>query len=365
MDLPPYGGVFRASRVASSVFIAHRSLLTAHCFLLSCDYLDMMRDMKQIVFPKDEKTHAKGVEWWYWNGHLEDEKKQAFAFMASLFRVKIPGLRSFWFIHSFITSVKEKDFDPFIRLFFRGLDRGSFPHGRLKASSRGVFKIVQKDSAAFDLQIPHLKLRLVSNKPPMKTGGTGYFDLKTSGSASYSLTRLKAEGELMRECESRTVKGLAWMDHQWSPLKLDDEHAWDWFCLQLDDGTDISVFDFGRRVHAKLATISFPDGRVVATEHVMFKQVGGEWQSPATGAIYPLEWEIMIPEYKIQISIKPRVKNQEMVFGLMNYWEGPLTVRAQVHGKKVRGLGFMELVGKRWGKSYVKYLVEKCRLVVK
>ncbi len=314
--------------------------------------------VKHIEFPKDERLHSKGVEWWYWNGHLMDEKNQNYAFMASLFKVKVPGLRPFWFIHSFITNLKKKKFEPVIRLFFKGLDRGSFPDGKLKASSRGVFKIIQKNSANFNLQMPGLKLKLVSTKPVMKTGGTGHFDLKTSESACYSLTRLQANGELKDGKKMRAVKGLAWMDHQWSPIKFDREHAWDWFCFQLNDGTDISVFDFGRRVHAKLATISFPDGIVRSTADVSFKKIGNIWLSPATGAKYPLAWQITIPEYGIKVWVKPRIKNQELIFGLMNYWEGPISVKARINGQAVQGLGFMELVGKRWGKNYFKYLFQ-------
>jgi hypothetical protein len=36
---------------------------------------------------------------------------------------------------------------------------------------------------------------------------------------------------------------------------------------------------------------------------------------------------------------------QEMIFGAVNYWEGPVTVSAIVGGKKVKGVGFMELAG--------------------
>ncbi|MFH1620661.1 MAG: lipocalin family protein [Patescibacteria group bacterium] len=315
--------------------------------------------MKNIEFPRDERLHSKGVEWWYWNGFLTDEKNRNHAFMASLFRVKIPGLRSFWFIHTFITSIKDKKFDPYIRLFFKGLDRGSFPRGKLEAGSRGVFRIIQKNSSIFDVQIPRLKLHLVSVKPPMKTGGTGHFDLKASESASYSLTRLEASGELTDNEKVLAVKGLAWMDHQWSPVRFDNEHAWDWFSIQLDDGTDISVFDFGRRVHARLATISFPDGNVAATEKIIFKKIGDAWKSLVTGAEYPLSWKIVIPEHGIEMRVDPVSKNQEMIFGLMNYWEGPISVKVTVNKKIVYGRGFMELVGKRWGKSYFKYLFQK------
>ena len=34
-----------------------------------------------------------------------------------------------------------------------------------------------------------------------------------------------------------------------------------------------------------------------------------------------------------------------MIFGAINYWEGPMKVEAFINGKKVQGKGFMELVG--------------------
>jgi hypothetical protein len=39
------------------------------------------------------------------------------------------------------------------------------------------------------------------------------------------------------------------------------------------------------------------------------------------------------------------MRDQEMIYGAINYWEGPLEVTALISGKKVKGVGFMELVG--------------------
>ena len=41
-------------------------------------------------------------------------------------------------------------------------------------------------------------------------------------------------------------------------------------------------------------------------------------------------------------SWKPILK---LVFGQINYWEGAINVEAIINGKKIKGLGFMELVG--------------------
>ena len=39
------------------------------------------------------------------------------------------------------------------------------------------------------------------------------------------------------------------------------------------------------------------------------------------------------------------MRDQEIVFGQINYWEGPIKAAVKVNGGKVKGKGFMELVG--------------------
>lgn len=315
--------------------------------------------MPGIKFPKDEKVHPQAMEWWYWNGHLKDRAGLAYAFMASLFKVKLPALKPVWFLHSFISSVKGQKFYPDTRLFFRGLDQGSMAGGKLKASARGYFSMRQESLGKFSLEIPHLRLRLLSEKPPLPTGGTGELDFKTSKSCCYSLTRLQVQGELELEGKRKKVRGLAWMDHQWSPLALDQEHVWTWFALQLNDGTELSCFEYGRKIKTRLATLSRPDGSVAVTKRVRLVRVGLPWISPKTGAQYPLHWKISLPEFGLEVATRPLLKNQEMLFGPLNYWEGPLKVVAKSKGKKIGGVGFLEIVGVPWGKSILRVIAQQ------
>ena len=38
------------------------------------------------------------------------------------------------------------------------------------------------------------------------------------------------------------VTGEAWMDHQWGDFATYQEGGWDWFAVQLDDGTDVMLY---------------------------------------------------------------------------------------------------------------------------
>lgn len=58
-----------------------------------------------------------------------------------------------------------------------------------------------------------------------------------------------------------------------------------------------------------------------------------------------MSWKIIIPERDIDLILSARINNQELLFGSINYWEGPLKVNGLFGNKKVVGVGFMELVG--------------------
>ena len=48
------------------------------------------------------------------------------------------------------------------------------------------------------------------------------------------------------------------------------------------------------------------------------------------------------------------MQNQEVLFGNINYWEGPTKISGTINSKKVKGFGFMELVGFPKNKSLIK-----------
>ena len=58
-----------------------------------------------------------------------------------------------------------------------------------------------------------------------------------------------------------------------------------------------------------------------------------------------MSWEIEVPEAGIKVTTQSIMSDQEMIYGNINYWEGPLKVTGTVKNKQVDGIGFMELVG--------------------
>ena len=60
--------------------------------------------------------------------------------------------------------------------------------------------------------------------------------------------------------------------------------------------------------------------------------------------------------FHIDLNLMAKIENQEMLFGSINYWEGPLRVEGSFDGEKITGVDFMELVGYPSQYTNVKYL---------
>ena len=322
----------------------------------------MQNKSKPIKFPKDELVHDHIIEWWYFNGHLKDKKGNKYAFMNCLFRadvkkVKIPflskiPLKTIYFFHSLLSDIKNKEFYPstdYLSIiskdsFFKPL---LFINHTNPAMAGGYINRVIEETKKFSYRLKdkNVDLKLTSVKSPLLEGGTGYLNLGTKSTYYYSLTNLKTKGVIKIKNKEIEVEGKSWMDHQWANIGYSKD-IWTWFSLQLDNGIEMVCFEYDdRKTKTRLFHISYADDRQEHGRRVEFTPLGAEWTSPKTKAAYPLSWRIRVPQKNIDLKVAPFIENQEMIFGSINYWEGPLKANGIFAGKKVKGVGFMELVG--------------------
>ncbi|MBW2995549.1 hypothetical protein KY312_04300 [Candidatus Woesearchaeota archaeon] len=319
--------------------------------------------MRKPRFPKDELAHKSIIEWWYFNGHLKDKKGRRYAFMNCLFKadakkVNIPylpkhGFKTIYFSHSILSDIKAKKFYPKIDYVVLVSD-DSFKKKLLFVNYvnpvilKGyVNKIIEEtDKQHYHMKTENMDLSFESVKKPLLEAGKGYVIFRTKSAYYYSLSNLKTQGTIKINNKEIKVKGRSWMDHQWANTSYSANDKWTWFSIQLDNNTEIVCFEFEDGYDRTwIATMSGRNNKQETAKDVVLVPSGINWKSQVTKAKYPLSWKIEIPSKKIQLDVKPLIKNQEMLFGAINYWEGPLDVKGTVNGKKVKGQGFLELVG--------------------
>jgi predicted secreted hydrolase len=197
-----------------------------------------------------------------------------------------------------------------------------------------------------------LSLNLTSKTPPALNGHQG-LSIKSSerGSASYyySLPRVEVHGQLTRDGHPITVHGLAWLDREWGSGNLGShEVGWDWFGLQLGDGTALMFYSMrnadGSRDPASGGTWIERNG---TTKELKAADVqltaSGRWDSPRGGR-YPQHWHIQIPNEGLDIEVSPVLASQELDT-VPRYWEGAVDVSGIRMGSPVTGRGYVELVG--------------------
>jgi predicted secreted hydrolase len=194
-----------------------------------------------------------------------------------------------------------------------------------------------------------LDLTYTATRAPMYVNGNGNTGVDRPEDMKYvSLTRCAVTGTGNQE----PLAGQGWIDHQWGNTWTTQRVGWDWFGVQLNDGTDINFFRqrdaaTGEIIHP---TATFEDSRGdQSTTHAIRFQpdLNSIWTSPDSGITYPLHWSITFPEKGLTLDITPVVDNQEMpVLASGAIWEGSCRVKADyTDGRATDGVAYMELVG--------------------
>ena len=356
---------------------------------------------REFEFPRDHGPHPDfRQEWWYLTGNLTATDGERFGFELTIFRVALapavampPAVatppatatdaasqrvgatatgavspaergaatpaaspwrtRQVYVGHFAVTDVAKHTFrfaqkyerdalglagavaDPF-RVWLDDWQIGGSPHWTVHAQ--------QKD---YELQ-----LDVQSLAAPILNGDRG-LSVKASdpGAASYyySIPRVSVRGQLIRDRVPIDVSGVAWLDREWGSGSLGaNESGWDWFALQLDDGSALMFYalrdkDGARDLHSAGTWVD-RDGqtRSLSSKEVEIT-VGDHWDSPRGGR-YPSRWHVRVPALALEADVRPVLANQELGTS-PRYWEGAVDVTASRSGVSVTGRGYVELVG--------------------
>lgn len=292
-----------------------------------------------LEFPRDEGAH-RGVkhEWWYFKGHVFDTHAHAYGLMVCFFNNGRLYL-----------GLTDEDHNEFSRYIVDGPLNAA---GDRLDVSIGNNRWVEKDAFAYEMYIEHAKtrldLRMRAERPPLLVGGKGIVHLGKGGTSYYySQTRLRIDGRLMLHGEEREISGLGWIDRQWGDWDFHGYSGWEWFSVQLDDGSDVQlahVFDpqTGSPITPR-ADIMHADGTQETIDSFDVEYLD-YWKHPETGDTFAHKWRVKIPEKDIDLVITPTVDSQVIYRGL---WEGSCKVSGRAGGKAAEGDAYVELLHQR------------------
>ena len=197
-----------------------------------------------------------------------------------------------------------------------------------------------------------LQLNLSTTQAVMPQGDAGLSHkgpLPQHVSHYYSQPQLAVQGTLTRGGKPLAVTGRAWLDHEWSDAYLPPGAiGWDWIGMNLSDGGALMAFRMRRADGSTLwAGGSFrAPGQATRSfaAHEVSLQPGKVWQSPATGARYPMQWWVQTPvgRFEVLARFEAQELNAQQSTGTV-YWEGLSTLRDAQHREV--GTGYLEMTG--------------------
>jgi predicted secreted hydrolase len=199
------------------------------------------------------------------------------------------------------------------------------------------------------------ELALKPEKPPVIHGENGVSQKAEGvGKASHyiSFTRLVTSGTIVLDGKRFQVEGTAWMDHEFFSHQLaTGQSGWDWFSMQLGDGSEIMLFRLrradGSRDPYSAGTYVDPQGHSRHLAAGDFTVTPGKtWTSGTSGGRYPVEWTVEVPSIGFKAETRTPLPQQEIAgsFGPV-YWEGAIDVGGTRLGRPLRGVGYLEMTG--------------------
>jgi predicted secreted hydrolase len=339
---------------------------------------------RPFVFPADHGPHPQfRQEWWYLTGNLDGAGGERFGFELTFFRYALapPGAgstgaapqaasawraREIYLAHFAITDVAAQRFR-----FAEKLSRAALGLAGAQAVPLRVWiddwalddagsgvevstPAGAAPSAAWKLRAAQadyaLELEVQPLTPPVLNGEAG-LSRKSADSASYyySIPRLAVHGRLLRSGQPLAVRGLAWFDREWGSGELAASQAgWDWFGLQLTDGTALMFYalrarDGNRDPHSAGTWMESSGEARPLTSAAVDTEVTDRWSS-TDGVRYPSGWRIRVPSLALDLTVHPVLADQELKTR-PRYWEGAVDVSGARQGRPLRGRGYVELVG--------------------
>ena len=326
----------------------------------------------ELSFPRDHAAHPDyRIEWWYYTGNLSTREGRRFGYQLTFFRVGVdpnPVNPSQWTVRDLhMAHLAITDIDGGVHRVAERLNRTGVgwagastdrldvwnENWRVTASDR-THRLQAMDANQSGRLL--LDLRLDSDMEPVLHGDQGFSQKgEDIGNAShyYSFTRLTTQGRLEVDGEAFDVTGISWMDHEFGSSFLEaDQAGWDWFSIQLNDGTDLMVYTLrgldGRADIRSSGTVVTSEGITHLKSDDVRLSPRRRWISSVSGAAYPVDWHIDIPSLGLKLEVSAAIDAQELVTAQstgVTYWEGAVGATGTHDGVLVSGEGYLEMTG--------------------
>ncbi|WP_339916394.1 lipocalin-like domain-containing protein [Yeosuana marina] len=323
----------------------------------------------QISFSTDEGRHTlEPVEWWYTSGHFTGTTSgKEYSYMLTYFYYPVSVLTlnfdGFRILNVTDEATGEfyQDTQPltYSTLSTMGLDIGAslFPSGSeywrntLDSNSNPI--PFQYELSASSSSVS-LNFELNTTKRPLILGDDGYFE---QGLANYTYYYSQTANTLtgsfsLNGATPETVSGTAWIDRQYGNFNPFTGEKYEWFSLQLDNGTDLNlwnIFTADRTIpndaKYKIMSAYVDDSNQYTISDFEIERLE-YFVTPDNQKRYSKKWRLTSTSKNIDLTITANHTDSEVNITQLSFrfFEGSVSVSGTINGTTVSGVGFAELL---------------------
>jgi geranylgeranyl pyrophosphate synthase/predicted secreted hydrolase len=208
------------------------------------------------------------------------------------------------------------------------------------------------------------ELTFALDKPPTRHGDDGVIH-GVSGEVMfyYFVPRARVSGVVLLDGSwDEVAHGSGWYDHEFGFMRpppagagrqtpaARGETCWRWLSLQLEDGSDLSVYYITRRATGEVldncTVLSDPAGRASVSRDAVVETLGS-WRSTRTFSEYPVQLRVRVPSADLDLQVEATFGDQEVLTVISDpgFWEGTVHAMGSIAGRAAVGRGWLECKG--------------------
>jgi hypothetical protein len=187
-------------------------------------------------------------------------------------------------------------------------------------------------------------------KRPLILADSGFLYQGASGyTYYYSLTMINISGLIGFLSDEDSISGTGWIDHQFGNFNPNSSEDYEWFCIQLDNGMDLNIWNIFTEDNAIPETSAFRicsayinDSAALTFSDFNVQRLGFKYTQDGERC-YSQKWHITADTLDIDLLVAASYSDNEVTLPF-RFYEGSTQVSGTVDNLPVEGVGFAELL---------------------
>ena len=317
----------------------------------------------RIGFPGDEGFHpGESTEWWYINGHITGESTgDYYTFMISYFYEPIyifDGFRIFNLCNEttreFYDETLPCDYESIAEDSLNIIATVGYPTTHYEewvtqTDSGGTMKPFQYHIAAIS-ENGAIDINCNTVKRPLIIADSGFLYQGRSGyTYYYSQSMMEISGSITFNSTTENISGFGWLDRQFGSFNPNEGEEYEWFCIQLDNGTDLNIWNIFTDDNKipdtstyRICSIYINDSSSFTTSEFNIERLEFAFANDSARC-YSQKWHLLADTFDIDLVISAQNSDNEVELPF-RFFEGSIDINGTMQGAATQGKGFTELL---------------------